>query len=458
MAASNAATVNHAIVAAPMYLFDVSESTLENGGVACSRSQAMACLFDSLHWTPHMALNVFVPAASLLSVEEAALHALPYLVGVCALFGIVYTIVAAALMGAFFARRSPVCDPYTPVTVIKPLSGMEATLLPNLRSFCEQDYPGPVQYLFGVHDSRDPALEVVKELQRLYPDAHITTIANSELHGSNRKVSNLLNMLPAARYDLFVFADSDVTVARDYLSRVVGELQAEGVGLVTCAYVGVPESGFWPKLSARAVDYQFLPGVVTGLRSGLAQPCFGQTIAMRRQTLDAIGGLGQFACLLAEDHAIGAAVRATGQKVVVPGFVVGHACPESTATRLVEHELRWSRTIRRVDPAGHAGSALSYPVAWSMLALLLAGAAWWSVGLVVVALGARALLQLRVDTILKRPVRGLWLLPLWDLIAFVILCLSFSSSRVVWRGVSFKVDCQGLLKVEPGRSSADRII
>ncbi len=405
-----------------------------------------------------MASTTFDLAVPLM-LADGALHALAYLLGLFAIFGIVYTIVAAAIAGPFFSRRSPICEPickpHPPVTVLKPLSGMEAALLRNLRSFCEQDYPGAVQYLFGVHDAHDPALEVVKQLQMLYPHAHITTVANGDMHGSNRKVSNLINMLPAATHDLFVFADSDVTVGPDYLSRVVGELQVEGVGLVTCAYVGVQEPGLWSRLSARAVDYQFLPGVMIGLRSGLAQPCFGQTIAMRRQTLDSIGGLRPFSSLLAEDHAIGAAVRENGQKVVVPGFVVGHACQESTAAKLIEHELRWSRTIRRIDPIGHAGSALSYPVAWATLAVLCGGPRMSFIALLIASLGVRAFLQLRIDMILRRPVRGLWLLPLWDLMAFAILCQSFLSSRVVWRGFSFTVDGQGLLKVEQSRSSAD---
>jgi ceramide glucosyltransferase len=117
--------------------------------------------------------------------------------------------------------------------------------------------------------------------------------------------------------------------------------------------------------------------------------------------------------------------------------------------------LRWSRTIRRIDPLGHAGSSLSYPVAWAMLAMLTAGGASWTVALVLISLAARTILQIRVDTVLRRPVRGLWLLSLWDLMAFAILCLSFSSSRVVWRGVRFKVDGRGLLEVEPERSPAD---
>lgn len=391
----------------------------------------------------------------LVSNVGLARELLAFICGACAVLGILYTIMATALVGRFFARVSPQPKSFPPVTVIKPLRGMETALLSNLRSFCEQDYAGEVQYLFGVHDSNDPALEVVKELQRLYPDAHITAIANSELHGCNRKVSNLLNMLPLAIHDYYVFADSDVTVGRDYLCRVIGELQADGVGLVTCTYAGVPDPGFWPKLSARAVDYQFLPGAVTALALGLAQPCFGQTIAMRRETLDKIGGLRQFADLLAEDHAIGMAVRAAGLRVVVPGFVIGHACPESTAARLFEHELRWSRTIRRIDPYGHLGSAVSYPVPLALLALLFASAPLWTVVLLAAALCARLVLQCRIDLALKRSVRQPWLLPLWDVMAFAILFASLLSSRVVWRGVSFDVDDDGLLKVARASSSTD---
>ncbi|WP_144152113.1 glycosyltransferase, partial [Paraburkholderia sp. BCC1885] len=186
----------------------------------------------------------------------------------------------------------------------------------NLSSFCQQDYPGPLQFLFGVHDSADPALQTVEQLRLLHPDAHITVVADARLYGPNRKMSNILNMLPEAQHDVLVFADSDVSVAPSYLRNVVGELQKPGVGLVTCVYRGQPDPGFWPRLSAKATNYQFLPSVVTGLALGIARPCFGQTIAMRRETLEKIGGFAQFVHHLAEDHAIGEAVRMIGEKVV----------------------------------------------------------------------------------------------------------------------------------------------
>ena len=365
--------------------------------------------------------------------------------GVGAVLGIVYTLAAAALVGRFFAR--PMAQPadFPPITVVKPLRGGERALLDNLSSFCRQDYPGPVQYLFGAADASDPALGVVDELRRRYPDAIVTVVADSRLHGPNRKVSNLINMLPRAQHDILVFADSDVGVAPDYLRSVVGELQRPGVGLVTCVYRGLPDPGLWPRFSAMATNYQFLPSVVIGLALGMARPCFGQTIAMRRETLERIGGLAQFAHHLAEDHAIGEAVRTLGSRVAIPPFAISHACVEASFTKLVAHELRWSRTIRAVDPAGHLGSVLIHPFAFAVLSILLSGFATWSWILAGVALASRLALKLRLDRALRQPSRDLWLLPPWDLVSLGIFAASFCSSRVTWRGFNFRVDERGFL-------------
>jgi ceramide glucosyltransferase len=302
-----------------------------------------------------------------------------------------------------------------------------------------------VQFLFGVHDSADPALQTVDDLRRHFPEADITVVADTRLYGPNRKISNILNMLPQARHDVLVFADSDVSVGPNYLRNVIGELQKPGVGLVTCAYRGQPDPGFWPRLSAKATNYQFLPGVVTGLALGLARPCFGQTIVMRRDTLEKIGGFTPFVRHLAEDHAIGEAVRLLGEKVVIPPFTISHACVESSAAQLIAHELRWSRTIRRIDPLGHLGSALVHPFAFALLAVIFSAGGWWAWSLALAAMCARLALKLLSDRALKQAHRDLWLLPFWDIVSFAIFVASFWSSRVIWRGVSFKVDGDGLL-------------
>jgi ceramide glucosyltransferase len=383
-------------------------------------------------------------------VAHLLVAALAAVCGACAVLGVIYTLAAVVLVGRFFARPMSAPTGFPPVTVVKPLRGSEWALLSNLSSFCRQDYPGKVQFLFGTADAGDPALKAVYELRRLHPDVHITVVADARLHGPNRKVSNLINMLPKAEHDLLVFADSDVSVAPDYLRSVVGELQRPGVGLVTCVYRGKPDPGLWPRLSAMATDYHFLPSVVIGLALGMARPCFGQTIAMSRETLVKIGGLERFASHLAEDHAIGEAVRALGAQVVIPPFAIAHACVETSFAKLVAHELRWSRTIRAVDPAGHLGSVLIHPFAFAFIAVLLSGFAAWSWGIAAVALASRLALKLRVDHVLKRASRDLWLLPLWDLVALGIFTASFLSGRVTWRGLSYTVDKKGFLTSVPG--------
>jgi ceramide glucosyltransferase len=134
-----------------------------------------------------------------------------------------------------------------------------------------------------------------------------------------------------------------------------------------------------------------------------------------------------------------------GETVAIPPFTISHACVESSATQLVVHELRWSRTIRRIDPLGHLGSALVHPFAFALLAVAFSAGAIWAWPLALVAMLARLVLKLLFDRALRQPCRDLWLLPLWDIVSFAIFVASFRSSRVTWRGFSFKVDGDGLL-------------
>jgi ceramide glucosyltransferase len=387
--------------------------------------------------------------AATMDAARVVFLALAGLFALAAAIGMLYTIAASVLARRFFAR--PVKRPasFPPVTIIKPLHGDEHALLDNLGSFCCQDYPGAVQLLFGVHDEQDGAMKTVDALRRRYPDADITIVANARLHGPNRKISNILNMLPQARHDILIFADSDVGAGPDYLRNIVGELQAPGVGLVTCVYHGKPDPGFWPRFSAAAINYQFVPAVMTGLALRLAQPCFGPTIAMRRETLGRIGGLGQFAHHLAEDYAIGMAVRAIGEYVAIPSFAISHACVETSLHSVIAHELRRCRTIRGIDPAGYLGSVITHPFPLALLAVCLSGGSMWSWALAMAAWMTRAVLEWTVDRALKRARRDLWLLPFSDVLLFIVYLASFFSSCVVWRGLRFRVDAEGRLSAFP---------
>ncbi len=381
----------------------------------------------------------------LLHVLHALAGAMSVVCGLGVVLGIAYTITASVLVGRFFSRAAAEPRAYPGVTVAKPLHGDEWNLVQHLESGFVQNYPGPIQHLFGVHDAGDAALAAVETLRARYPDANIKVVADARLYGPNRKIANLVNMLEHAEHAVLCLVDSDVVVERDYLRAVVGALQQPDVGIVTSVYRGVASPGFWPGVAVAMTNYHFLPGVITGLVIGRARPCFGQTIAITRETLERIGGLARFAHHLAEDHALGEAVRQAGAQVVIPPFVVGHACVEETFARLYAHELRWSCTIRAADRLGHAGSVLMHPLPLALLALLFSGGAAAACALTIAALAARVLLMVKTSRATGAGLRGAFQLPFVDLLQFVVFVSSFFSSHVVWRGTRFHVDREGLL-------------
>jgi len=182
------------------------------------------------------------------------------------------------------AYASAVCY-LAALTILKPLYGAEPDLYANLASFCRQDYPAPVQIVFGLADPADPAAAVVRRLMADFPDRDLELVINARRHGANAKVSNLINMQIAARHETMVIADSDIAVPSDYLTNIAANLGEPCVGLVTCLYRGVGATGIWSRLAAAGIDYHFLPNVLVGLKLGLATPCFGSTIALTRTTL-----------------------------------------------------------------------------------------------------------------------------------------------------------------------------
>ena len=362
-----------------------------------------------------------------------------------AAFGCLYALVAAFAARRFVAPAGqPRVDAYPAVTILKPLHGVEPNLYANLARFCVQDYPGPVQIVFGVSDRADPAVAVVQAIIAAYPDRDVKLVVNARRHGSNRKVSNLVNMVAQARHEVLVISDSDIVVDADYLKNIAGSLQRPGIGLVTCLYRGVAGKGVWASLAAAAIDYHFLPSVLVGLMFGLAAPCFGSTIAVRKDTLDAIGGLQSVADQLADDYALGAAVRRAGFGVAIPAYIVGHECTQSTSPSLFRHELRWARTIRSVDPLGFAGTAITHALPLALLGLLLGGMTPLA-ALVPAAFACRAVLQMELDRAFRLRRRFYWWGPLRDLMSFAVFVASFFGRGVEWRGHRYGVQADNTL-------------
>jgi ceramide glucosyltransferase len=252
-------------------------------------------------------------------------------------------------------------------------------------------------------------------------------------------------MMARCQQDVIVLSDSDIKVAPSYLRQVVAELSAPGVGLVTCLYRGAFAAGLCSRLAAMAINHHFLPNVLVGLKLGLARPCFGSTIALKRQTLDRIGGFSRFANQLADDYAIGFAVRQLGLRVAVPPLLVDHLCSEPTWGALLRHESRWARTIRIINPVGHAGSMVTHPLPFALAAAALGGFRASGLGIIALALVCRVLAPLHIE-----PKRGsfgasLWLTPVRDLLSFAIFLASFLPGGVTWRGQRYAVRPDGTL-------------
>jgi ceramide glucosyltransferase len=354
----------------------------------------------------------------------------------------------AAWAARWFVRRPGCMAPtkWPDVSILKPLSGFEAQLSENIETYFNQDYPGAIQFVFGVQDPDDGAIPVIKSLMRRYPQLDLQLVVNSATHGANRKVSNLINMGQVARHPLIVLADSDVAVGPGYLRTLAAALAEPGVGVVTCLYRGLPNGGFWSRLSAMGIHDHFLPGAAVGLALGLASPCLGQTIALKRETLTRIGGFEAIANELADDYAIGKAVRRAGMRVVLPSMLVAHSFEEKSFREVLRHELRWARTIFTVDPIGYVGSGVTHALPLALVGGALRGFDAFGVAAILTALACRLFLKFRVarEFELQNPNYSLVLVR--DILSFAVYFGCFWSARVSWRGRDFIVRRDGTME------------
>jgi ceramide glucosyltransferase len=225
-------------------------------------------------------------------------------------------------------------------------------------------------------------------------------------------------------------------------------LARPGVGIVTCLYTGEPAREghrLWSSLAAMSTSYTFLPNAVLGSSLGLAAPCFGSTIALRRQTLDEVGGFAAFADQLADDYEMGRAVRSKGYTLAMPAMGVGHTAAENSASDLLRHELRWTRTIRTVNPAGHLGSFVTHGFAFALMAALFLNFSTASLVVLALALGSRLLLKSRIDGLFGTYAGPYWLMPLRDLLSFAVFVASLFGETVHWRGAHFAVEPSGAM-------------
>lgn len=371
--------------------------------------------------------------------------------GLLAVLGCGYALATAIFADRFrrTAAADPIPLPAEPVTLLKPLHGGEPRLAENLATFIDQDWDAPIELVAGIQRADDPAATAVGKLRSADDRTRIMLVTNARRHGANAKVGNLINMMAASSHDLIVLSDSDMAAPPDYLQRIAQSLAEPGVGAVTCVYRGRGDAGFWSVMGAAGLSYQFLPGVLASLALDAGGVCMGSTIALRRSTLDRIGGFERFADILADDHAIGAAVRAIGQTVTIAPMVLTHASTEPSFLALARHELRWAATVRDLNPAGFIGMIAMMPVPFAVLSLVAAPGLWTAM-LLASAIAARMVAAHAVDRLVGERTAPLLLLPLRDLLTFGISIASYFIRRVDWRGERLDLAAEGKISVAGG--------
>lgn len=369
----------------------------------------------------------------------------------CVVGALVYYVIAlvAALWWFVDRRRQRALGlSYTPpVTILIPVRGADTEAYHNFASFCRQDYPEH-QIVFGVRGEDDLAVPVIRRLIADFPDRDIELVISANEIGYNAKVSNLQNMYARAKHDLLLIADSDIRVGPNYLRRVVAPLKQQRVGMVTCLYRGANAQTIGALLENIGISSTFGADVCSARLLDGIKFALGSTIVTRRDLLERMGGFPALADYLADDFLFGHYVAAEGYEVVLSDCVVDHISGPDTFGAMLKHQLRWGRSMRISRPWGYRGLILTYGTATSLLALLawnFASFAWWLLG---VTIFVRALPAFVVGVIGMKDyvlARWFWLVPVRDLITFVVWVVSFGGDEIEWRGRSFRVLPSGKL-------------
>ena len=388
--------------------------------------------------------------------------------GLVSSFVFLFLVIIAALR---FKRRSVEerrvvlsfpSDQLPPVTIFKPVHGMEERLEQNLESFFQQDYPD-YEIIIGARSQDDPAILLAEKIRRRYPQLKSRIVISGPPEWPNAKVFTLDKMVPLSLNDFFVISDSDVRVDHDFLRNVIPPLLDRKLGLVTCLYRGDPASDFWSFLEALGMSVEMPSGVVTadmleGIRFAL-----GPAVALRRDSLDAIGGIKTTADYYSDDYVLGNKIWAAGYKVIFSHYFIHHVLTPRSFLRTLGDQLRWMKSTRHSRPWGHIGSGLTFAMPFGFLGLIAAsGLNKWGLGLTFLAAAFlnRVIQSLVVGwRVLKdqRALRFCWLYPLRDLQGFGVWIASFLSHTFYWRGEIYRFTEDGKIIAQTRKTVAPAI-
>jgi ceramide glucosyltransferase len=334
---------------------------------------------------------------------------------------------------------APPPSPLPPISLLKPLRGADPDLERHLASFFAQDYPA-FEILFAVRHESDPAVAVVRRLAARFPRVPTQLIFTGEPPYANAKVYSMGRMAEAARHDILAITDSDTSVRPDYLKEMAAAFAPAKVGAVTNLYRGVSGGDLWSRLEALGMSTEFMAGVVVANHLEGMKFTLGPSMAIRAETLRAIGGFEAMADYLADDFVLGHWAAERGYEVALSPHVVSHHATALGFVSSFKHRLRWNRSARFSRPAGYVGQGFTYALAWA-LALALAAPAWLGVPLLVAVAAARLWLAFELARLLgDRAAAGdFWLLPLQDLLSFAAWAGGFAGREVVWRGERYRL-------------------
>lgn len=332
-----------------------------------------------------------------------------------------------------------------PISILKPLAGLDLGLESNLRTFFEQDYPA-FEILFALRQADDPAAAVVAQLQRKYPSIPSRLLVTGEPPYPNAKVFSLDQMLAAAANDLVVMSDSDIRVTASLLRTVAAEFRDPSLGVATCPYRAVPGPSLWSRMEATGMNTDFWAGALVARMLEGMRFAVGPTIVARRRVLQSIGGFTRLKDYLAEDFVMGKFAADAGHGVLLSSYVIEHHIGSSTLAQNIAHRIRWTRSTRRSRPAGYVGQLFTMPLPLALL-VCTAHTAWWPIlpltllvrGLAAYTVAARAL-HARINWLL---------LPLEDVIGFCFWLAGFFGNTISWRGRRYRLHSDGRFELIP---------
>lgn len=371
---------------------------------------------------------------------------IPLITLLLTLAGVFYLLLALVAIRSFSRVRDPeLTTPPPTVSILKPVKGSDPGLYRSFASHCNQQYGGRYELLLGASETGEPLDAMAAQLMQEFPGSTVRVIACPERLGLSGKVSTLEQMVPHALGEVLVINDADIRVGPLYLQRIAAHLAQPNVGLVTATYFAqVAERGsVWSKLEALGISTEFLPGILSarmlehGVRFGL-----GGTLALRRETLDSIGGLQVLRNHVADDYELGARVYASGRKVALMREVVATTVPRYSFRSFAEHQLRWGRTVRDARPLQFFGSVTLHAVPWAIATVIATGASLPSLSLLSVVLFLRVLVALTAGVGMLRDgqvLRDIPLLPVRDCFSLLLWVWTYASDEVVWRGERFRL-------------------